>query len=276
MKGRQKMRPSCHFGVVGKDFKKNHIGHTCGFLAVFMSMVMAACAAMISNNQAAIGRPALMERNVHASSMRTIDRPASAALGENRAQGLMGNTPEGAFYVYKDADSPENHYRPTGYMGDCGDIHMNEAWNQKPQSGETCIRLQYDAKGKAPSVCDYNPPCRWAGVYWQEPPNNWGKDEVNKGRGFDLSGYRRLTFWARADKQCQVQFKVGGIDAKYGDSLRQARQKTTKLTQDWSPFTIDLEGAKLSHIIGGFCWVANQDANPEGIVLYLDEIRFEK
>lgn len=179
------------------------------------------------------------------------------------------------FYVYLDADSSKNHFKPTGYMGDCGDIHINEAFENNPHSGETCVRVVYDAKGKGPSECQYAPPCKWAGVYWQEPPNNWGKDAVWKGRGFDLSGYKRLTFWARAEKECRIEFKVGGINEPFGDSLKYPRSKTTKLTTDWRFFEIDLEGADLKHIIGGFCWVTNWDANPEGATFYLDDIRFE-
>ena len=31
----------------------------------------------------------------------------------------------------------------------------------------------------------------------------------------------------------------------------------------------------MSYIIGGFCWSANVDNNPEGATFYLDEIKFE-
>ncbi len=182
----------------------------------------------------------------------------------------------GAFYIYLDADSPKNHYKPTGYMGDCGDIHIDETFEDQPHSGQTCIRIVYDAKGKGPNECPYSPPCKWAGVYWQTPPNNWGKNTANKGKGFDLNAYRRLVFSARADRKCKIEFKVGGIDAPYGDSLSYPRSKTAKLDDNWREFQIDLEGANLKHIIGGFCWASNWDANPDGATFYLDDIRFEK
>ncbi len=182
----------------------------------------------------------------------------------------------GAFYIYLDADSPKNHYRPTGYMGDCGDIHIDEAFEGRPRSGQTCIRIVYDAKGKGPNECPYSPPCKWAGVYWQNPPNNWGKNPANKGKGFDLSAYRRLVFSARADRECTIEFKVGGIDERYGDSLSYPRSKTAKLDDNWREFQIDLGGANLKHIIGGFCWASKWDANPDGVTFYLDDIRFEK
>ncbi len=199
---------------------------------------------------------------------------------------LMGKEPltnsssssatELTFYIYQDADSPDNHYKPTGYMGDTGDIHINETFEDNPNSGKTCIRIVYDAKGKGPNACPYAPPCQWAGVYWQEPPNNWGKDQFWKGKGFNLSGYNRLVFWGRADKSCIIEFKVGGIDEPYGDSLTYPRGIHAELNKDWQEFEINLGGTNLSHIIGGFVWVTNWDTNPDGVTFYLDDIRFEK
>ena len=190
------------------------------------------------------------------------------------AKGLL--TPASKFYVYLDIDSPENHFKPTGYMGDTGDIHINEACESKPHSGQTCIKVTYDAKGKGPSTAPYPGAAKWAGVYWQEPPNNWGTNEVWKGRGFDLSSYSHLVFWARAEKDCRIEFKVGGINEKYGDSLKYARSKTAKLTSGWKKYEIDLRRADLSHIIGGFCWATNWDTNPGGITFYLDDIQFNE
>lgn len=181
-----------------------------------------------------------------------------------------------AFYVYRDVDSQDNHYEPTGYMGDTGDIHMNEAYEENPHSGQTSMRVVYDARGRGPNECAYSPPCKWAGVYWQEPPNNWGENVFWKDRGFDLSFYNRLVFWARTDKACTIEFKVGGIDGPYGDSLPYPRGVHARLSENWQEFQIDLSGANLKHIIGGFVWVTNWDTNPDGAIFYLDDIRFER
>ncbi|MCX5645050.1 MAG: hypothetical protein NTZ17_10265 [Phycisphaerae bacterium] len=184
--------------------------------------------------------------------------------------------PDERFYVYEDADSSKNHFKPTGFMGDTGDIHIDEACEVKPHSGQTCIRILYDAKGKGPSTAPYPGAAKWAGVYWQEPPNNWGKDEVWKDSGFNLSPYKRMVFWARAEKDCRVEFKVGGISEKHGDSLKYPRGRTAKLTTEWKEYDIDLRGTDLARIIGGFCWATNWDTNPDGITFYLDDIRYEK
>jgi len=197
----------------------------------------------------------------------------TGTMGE---ESLPSPSSEIAFYVYQDADSPGNHYKPTGYMGDTGDIHINEVFEQNPHSGKTSIRIVYYAEGKGPNECPYLPPCKWAGVYWLEPPNNWGTDAFWKGKGFDLSRYNRLVFWARADKACTIEFKVGGINEPYGDSLTYPRSKHANLSEDWQEFEIDLDGADLKHIIGGFVWVTNWDMNPDGATFYLDDIRFER
>jgi exo-beta-1,3-glucanase (GH17 family) len=182
-----------------------------------------------------------------------------------------------SFYVYKDADFPENHFKPTGYMGDTGDIRINEAFDTNPHSGKSAIRVIYEAQGKGPSNCDYpTPMCKWAGAYWLQPPNNWGKDKTFQGKGYNLSSYNRLKFWARADKPATITFQVGGIDALYGDSLNFPRSTAAKLTNEWQEYEIKLNGANLNHIIGGFAWVTNWDTNPGGATFYLDDIRFEK
>lgn len=180
------------------------------------------------------------------------------------------------FYVYHDSDSRVNHFSPKGRMGDVGDITLQEDWDSKPKAGKTCIRVEYSARGEKPS-CEYagSGPCGWAGVYWQNPPLNWGKKEEWNGEAYDLSHYQKLKFWARAEHPSVVEFKVGGIVGPFGDSLRPARGITAHLTEEWTEFTIDLTEADLKHIIGGFAWVASKERNGRGAVFYLDEIRFE-
>jgi exo-beta-1,3-glucanase (GH17 family) len=195
---------------------------------------------------------------------------------------LLGKVPptgeplDTAFYVYKDAGWPDNHFAPSGYMGDIGDIHINQVYVENPHSGSSAIEVIYDAAGAAPNNCDFSPPCKWSGVYWLEPSNNWGWDPAFEGKGFDLSEYSRLKLWARADRSCEIRFLVGGIDQPYGDSLKLPKEKVVYLTQQWQEVEIDLAGADLSYIIGGFAWVADWNmALNESCTFYLDDIRFE-
>lgn len=180
------------------------------------------------------------------------------------------------FYVYRDAASAENHFYPTGYMGDCGDIEIVEADEDKPYAGRTSIRVRYTAQGKGPNACQYTPPCRWAGVHWQHPQNNFGTDARLKNAGYNLSGYRRVKFAARADRPATIEFKVGGIAEPYGDSLKQGRGLVARLGPEWREFEVDLAGADLTHIIGGFVWSTNWANAPGGVTFWIDEIRFER
>ena len=175
---------------------------------------------------------------------------------------VMGNGR--VFNLYTDAKAPDNHYIPSGWMGDYGDLKINDRYSKNPHSGSTCIKIVYSDKATQGA--------RWAGIYWQNPANNWG---VRPG-GYDLTGARRLTFWARGEKGNEriEEFKLGGITGEFGDSDT-ASIGPVVLTQDWQQYTISLEGKDLSSISGGFCWASNLDVNPEGATFYLDDIRYE-
>jgi len=168
------------------------------------------------------------------------------------------------FAVYVENASRENHYAPSGWMGDYGDIKLNQACTEKPRSGNTCIKITYNAKMAQGAG--------WAGIYWQQPANNWGE---RKG-GYDLTGANKLTFWARGEKGGEkiAEFKAGGITGEFPDTDSQSIGPI-ELSKEWQKYTIDLKGKDMSHIIGGFCWAASKDDNPDGFVMYLDDIIYE-
>jgi len=168
------------------------------------------------------------------------------------------------FAVYIDGRSPENHYIASGYMGDYSDINMDLSCFDNPHSGTTCIKIVYTNKASQGA--------RWAGVYWQNPANNWGD---RKG-GYDLTGAKKLTFWARGENGNEriEEFKIGGITGVYPDS-DVAGIGPVMLTREWKQYEIDLTGKDLSYISGGFCWATNLDVNPKGATFYLDDIKYE-
>ena len=169
-----------------------------------------------------------------------------------------------AFPIYTDGTSPDNHYTPSGWMGDYGDLSIDDKNFTNPHGGTTSVKVIYNGKATQGA--------RWAGMYWQNPPNNWG----TRPGGYDLTGAKKVTFWARGDKGGEriEEFKIGGVTGEYADSDI-AGIGPVVLTADWQQFTIDLEGKDLSSISGGFCWSANLDSNPEGVTFYLDDIRYE-
>lgn len=175
------------------------------------------------------------------------------------------SAPAETFYVYSDKGAMTNHYIPSGWMGDYGDLKIDDANTEDPADGRTSIKWTYNAKEAQGA--------RWAGAFWQHPANNWGE----KPGGFDLTGYKRLTFWAKGQQGGEVinEFKMGGITGTFSDTDSAAIGPVT-LTKEWKKYTIDLADKNLTKIIGGFCWATSKDVNPDGFVMYLDEIRFEK
>ena len=145
------------------------------------------------------------------------------------------------FYVYKDQGARGNHYIPSGWMGDYGDMKINPGCNIKVHSGTTAFQVKYNAKMAQNAG--------WCGIYWQNPPNNWG----DKKGGFNLTGAKKLTFWACGEKGGEVisEFKVGGISGEYPDS-DSASIGPIELSKKWQQYTIDLTGRDLTNIIGGF------------------------
>jgi len=168
------------------------------------------------------------------------------------------------FPIYTDGRSPDNHYIPSGYMGDYSDITVERSSFEDPHGGTTCIKIVYSnlvSQG-----------ARWVGMYWQNPANNWGDREG----GYDLTGATKLTFWVRGENGGEriEEFKIGGITGLYPDSDI-AGIGPVMLTQEWKQYEIDLRGKDLSYISGGFTWSTNLDVNPNGATFYLDDIRYE-
>jgi len=168
-------------------------------------------------------------------------------------------------HALKKVVNVQDAFYPSGWMGDWGDITLDDACTDNPHSEPTCIKITYSAaksQGKG-----------WAGIYWQYPDSNWGDNPD----GRDLTGATKLTFWARGEKGGEkAEFKVGGITGKYPDSIQPpVSTGVIVLSDKWQQYTIDLTGMDLSHVIGGFCWVTNKHQNPNGCTIYLDDIRFE-
>ena len=128
------------------------------------------------------------------------------------------------------------------------------------QSRRTCIRVTYSAARKQGAG--------WAGIYWQDPANNWGSI---KG---DRPAQRNSHSGPRQRREVITEFKMGGIAGEFADSGSSSIGPVV-LTKDWKQYTIDLANEDLSLVIGGFCFVLSAMENPEGATFYLDEIVYE-
>lgn len=167
-------------------------------------------------------------------------------------------------YVYKDKKAKVNNYAPSGWMGDMLDIKYSDGWPRNPKRGATCIKVTYLPRSSNNEG--------WAGIYWQDPPNNWGT-ELSK---YDLTGATKLSFWIRGESGGEIinDIYLGGIEGRYPDSCSVAIGPI-ELTTEWERYEISLEDQDLSLMIGGFGWSTNLSANPNGCTFYLDEIRYE-
>ena len=91
----------------------------------------------------------------------------------------------------------ESAYAASGYMGSTDSLKLDDTCEDQPHSGEHCTRVTFDRNDD------------WGGVVWQHPADDWG----DKPGGFDLTGAKELTFWARGSS--------GGV-WHGGDRRRQA------------------------------------------------------
>jgi hypothetical protein len=166
--------------------------------------------------------------------------------------------------IYTEEPGYQNTYIPSGFMGDWSDLKVNTKSQESPHSGSFCMKWEYSAKASKNQG--------WAGVFWQNPPNNWG---IRDG-GLNLSKVKKITFWVRGAKGGEIieKFQVGGIEGQYHDS-DMIFNGPFLLTTEWQQITVDLRDADLSYLIGGFCFVLTQRDNPEGAMFWLDDIVFQ-
>jgi hypothetical protein len=168
------------------------------------------------------------------------------------------------YYIYTEGDSKLNHYYPSGWTGDIGDLKIDDACEDNPYQGKTCFKISYNAKGAQ----------GWAGIFWQDPPNNWG---TMKG-GADLSGAKKFIMYIRGAKGGEHVggFTIGGVlDGKKSSDTDKISLNPMVLTTQWEKVEIDVSKRNLKNIISGLSFSIGAEENPDGATFYLDEVRFE-
>jgi hypothetical protein len=161
--------------------------------------------------------------------------------------------------LYDEADREGSPYVPAGWMGNTKAIAVDERSTDQPHAGKTCIKASY------------REPSGWGGVVWQSPANDWG----DKPGGWNLTGAKRLTFWARGAKGGEVvSFELGLLDRNkpFYDTAKAKLEKVT-LTTEWKQYSIDLADRDLSRIKTGFVWTLASSGSP--VTFYLDDIQYE-
>ena len=157
--------------------------------------------------------------------------------------------------VYKDG-APRKWYA-SGYMGNTGALKVDEACETMPHSGATCMKVEYNAADN------------WAGIFWQDPPNDWGE----KPGGANLENADMLVFWARGEKGGEkVSFFMGGLkDTKFRDTANRKLEDVV-LRKTWTRYRIPLDGVDLSCIKTGFGFNFGGQGKP--FAFYLDDIEY--
>ena len=169
------------------------------------------------------------------------------------------------FYVYNDVLDKANRFTPSGFSGDAAGARFDLRHHDNPQSGDSCVKVTYVPT----EVTEDN----GVDLYWLNPPGNWGE----RPGCYDLSGANYLTFWARGKtgKERVEQFRFGGAKGKYGD-LASHRRGPFQLTKHWKKYEFDLGGKNLTCVVAALSFSIGALPNPDGAVIYLDNIKFEK
>lgn len=203
-----------------------------------------------------------------------------------------------SFWIGKD------YYHPSGKMGDISDIEI--------ERDVEVDRFTYETLGRGPHEWDWKcrdgklnfEPARFGGVYYLDPPGNWGEKP-----GFDLRGIRRVLKWeARSvTGTVIVEFIIGGIDwvwdkreecrkvdPSWPDSMPRTVVGRATLTENWQPFTYDLTKMpedNFKNLIGGFAWVIEwgttgvkldstatppRPVQPKTFIIEIRNIRYER
>ena len=160
------------------------------------------------------------------------------------------------FYVYKDdIDVP---YFPSAYMGNYEALEIDLNHKAEKYSGETSMLIHYKERSG------------WYGIGLVDPANDWG-DILG---GYDISGAKTFSFWAKSDfggVSAKIGFGLIGKEKTYPDSAIEAKE--IALDSKWRKFTIKLKRSDLSCIRSGFVLFANAYGSPHKI--YIDDIVFE-
>jgi len=173
-----------------------------------------------------------------------------------------------------------DEFKPSGYMGDSqsdfnGIAMSRDATDCKtprtPDAAGDCYTVKW-----TPTMIT-GAPSAWVGVYWQYPANNWGGQT-----GLAVEpGATKVTFYAAGAKGGEsLIFTVGGVNSKNPDPSLPNQDSFTAtfeatLTTDWTQYTVPLNGAKYTDVIGGFSWVAKTTTSDE-VQFYIDDVRWEK
>lgn len=160
------------------------------------------------------------------------------------------------FYVYKDGEN--NPYTASAYMGNYKSMIVDTQHESDTHSGKAALKISYDQSFD------------WYGLGLVDPANDWG--EILG--GYDISGAKKFTFWAKASKKnvkATIGFGLIGDDKPFPDTAQKSIE--VKLGTKWKKYSINLKNLDLSCIRSGLTIFSNNDIGSQDI--FIDDVVFE-
>lgn len=187
------------------------------------------------------------------------------------------------FAIYDDRDSGNEHFFPSGWMGDI----VPSSWMTADQKrklarevidsncsnvslvGTTCIKFSY------PSWLDGD---GWAGISWEYPDSREFPGSQPLGPGYDLSRYKKpgetvlLKLSARGTKG--GEFAEFSFREVVGKKEIETLSRKEILSERWKEYSIDLSNCALANVTGGLAVVIKKSGK-QPAVIYVDDVRIE-
>lgn len=129
------------------------------------------------------------------------------------------------------------------------------------ENGDFCAKVVYDREED------------WASIFITAT----GDDMRGLGRGLDLTGAKKLIFYAKGvvgDEKITFGYGLGPNELGFSDSSS-ARRIETLHKDYWQKYEFNLIEKDLSHINGLFLINAEKQYNPMGATFYIDNITYE-
>ena len=183
----------------------------------------------------------------------------------NRTASLLSKA-QIPYYKPKKTDLPAIVYgedgglwAASGLMPPKNSLSIDHQCTTDPHSGSTCMKISYNSGGD------------WSGIMWQHPENDW---DNNSAGGYDLTGAKTLTFWARGHEGGEkVKINMGGpLTGKYPNTAS-ADFGEIVLTAQWKEHSFSLEGKDLRRIKNPFTVVVAGNGFP--FQIYLDDVSYK-
>lgn len=159
------------------------------------------------------------------------------------------------FYVYKDGEN--DPYVASAYMGNYKAMTVNTQHDSDVYSGKAALKISYKQ--------DYD----WYGLGLVDPANDWG--EILG--GYDVSGAKKFTFWAKASKKnviATIGFGLIGSDKPFPDTAKKSIE--VKLTTKWKKYSISTKKLDLSCIRSGLTIFSSSYGSDQDI--FIDDVFF--